>query len=167
VNDHYTVPAYDASIVGGDAAEAFLSDAADGFPRRVFCLRDDWVVWGGPSESPNYSTSGILTGMNVFTASEMRECDRRAIESTASPRLPDGVGGDRARERVRGRTGRRRSREDITILCGTGKHGGDGFVAARIWTSPGCELRVPFWRHADQLQRRCATHFARCKNSWL
>lgn len=101
--------------------------------------------------------------MNVFTAGEMRECDRRTIEEYGIPGVcmmeAAGIalanacfeelgGGD-----VRGRT--------VTILCGKGNNGGDGFVAARYLHNAGVRLRVfLIGCTADDLRGDAQTHFS-------
>ncbi|MBC8140468.1 MAG: NAD(P)H-hydrate dehydratase [Armatimonadetes bacterium] len=81
--------------------------------------------------------------MNVFTAKEMRECDRRVAEEYGLPSVclmeaagialadacAEELGGD-----VRGKT--------ITVLCGKGSNGGDGFVAARHLLTRGAKVVV-------------------------
>lgn len=81
--------------------------------------------------------------MNVFTASEMRECDHRATAEYGLPSvcLMEAAGialADACAEElsgsVRGKT--------ITVLCGKGNNGGDGFVAARHLLARGARVVV-------------------------
>jgi NAD(P)H-hydrate epimerase len=65
----------------------------------------------------------------VVTAAEMREADRRAIEDLGVPGLTlmENAGAavaNAARERFAGAA-------RVTVICGKGNNGGDGFVAAR------------------------------------
>lgn len=100
--------------------------------------------------------------MNVFTASEMRECDRRAIEEYGIPGVclmesagialanacAEEMGGD-----LRGKS--------VTLLCGKGNNGGDGFVAARYLHNAGVRVRVFLVDcTADDLRGDAKTHFA-------
>ena len=69
----------------------------------------------------------------VFTAEEMRRLDRRAIEELGIPgaTLMENAGRGAADAIVKAFPGLSRSRRPVTIVCGKGGNGGDGFVAAR------------------------------------
>ncbi len=99
--------------------------------------------------------------MNVFTAGEMRECDRRAMENYGIPGIclmeasgvaltnacVEELGGE-----LRGKT--------ITILCGKGNNGGDGFVAARHLMARGAVTRLFLFGITDgDLLGDAAAHF--------
>lgn len=81
--------------------------------------------------------------MNVFTASEMRECDRRAIEEYGIPSvcLMEAAGIALANACVEELGGDVRDKF-IVVLCGKGNNGGDGFVAARHLDSRGAYVYV-------------------------
>jgi NAD(P)H-hydrate epimerase len=78
--------------------------------------------------------------MKILTASEMRETDRLTIERFGIPSttLMENAGSAFARFVLREFSEARR----ITVLCGKGNNGGDGFVAARHLANAGCKLTV-------------------------
>ncbi|RYG73780.1 bifunctional ADP-dependent NAD(P)H-hydrate dehydratase/NAD(P)H-hydrate epimerase, partial [bacterium] len=80
--------------------------------------------------------------MKVFTAREMRECDRRTIEDYGVPGIclmeAAGIALVRAVQEELGSI----SGQTITILCGKGNNGGDGFVAARHLLSEGATVHL-------------------------
>jgi hydroxyethylthiazole kinase-like uncharacterized protein yjeF len=78
--------------------------------------------------------------MKILTADEMRAVDRRTVEQfgVASLVLMENAGGAVARLVLRDYAACRR----ITVLCGAGNNGGDGFVAARHLREAGCEVSV-------------------------
>lgn len=100
--------------------------------------------------------------MNVFTASEMRECDRRAIEEYGIPGvcLMEAAGialADACMEELGGNVRGKK----ISILCGTGNNGGDGFVAARHLLARKAQVFVYLLGgDSDALSGDAATHFA-------
>ncbi len=73
--------------------------------------------------------------MKILTASEMREVDRVMVErfGVASTTLMENAGAAVARFVLREFPGHNR----ITVLCGKGNNGGDGFVAARHLSDAG------------------------------
>ena len=78
----------------------------------------------------------------VFTAAEMRALDARAIEKLGipGPQLMESAGRGAAAAIVREWPPIRGKR--VTILCGKGNNGGDGFVVARHLKSNGARPRV-------------------------
>ncbi len=78
----------------------------------------------------------------IFTASEMRALDARAIEQLGipGPRLMEQAGGGAARVIAREFAPIRAKR--VLILCGKGNNGGDGFVVARRLKTAGARIRV-------------------------
>ena len=78
----------------------------------------------------------------IFTASEMRALDARAIQQLGipGPRLMENAGAGAAQViasefvPIRGKR--------VLILCGKGNNGGDGFVVARRLTARGARVRV-------------------------
>jgi hydroxyethylthiazole kinase-like uncharacterized protein yjeF len=78
--------------------------------------------------------------MKILTASEMREVDRLTSEQfgVASTTLMENAGAAVARFVVNEYPGANR----ITVLCGKGNNGGDGFVAARHLAEFGCAVTV-------------------------
>lgn len=78
----------------------------------------------------------------VFTAAEMRALDARAIEKLGipGPQLMENAGRGAAAVIVREWEPIRGKR--VTILCGKGNNGGDGFVVARHLKGKGARVRV-------------------------
>src|SRR5664279_5082005 len=79
-------------------------------------------------------------GMKILTADEMRATDRRTVEQfgVASLALMENAGSAVARFIVREFAQAKR----ITVLCGRGNNGGDGFVVARHLREAGREVSV-------------------------
>ena len=78
--------------------------------------------------------------MEILTAAEMRETDRRTAEEF-------GVSRDELMERAGAAVARfclkhYESAERVTVLCGKGNNGGDGLVAARYMARRGRSVRV-------------------------
>jgi NAD(P)H-hydrate epimerase len=74
----------------------------------------------------------------LLTAREMGEADRLTVDAgTSVSQLMDNAGRRVAEEIVRRWTPRR-----VTVLCGPGNNGGDGFVAARCLADAGWNVRV-------------------------
>jgi hydroxyethylthiazole kinase-like uncharacterized protein yjeF len=72
--------------------------------------------------------------MKALTAAEMREVDRLTTEQFAIPssQLMENAGraaGDAVWSRIAGRSANEKTR--VSVLCGKGNNGGDGFVVAR------------------------------------
>jgi len=78
--------------------------------------------------------------MKILTAAEMREADRLTVErfGVASLDLMEHAGSAVARFVLAEFPERRR----ITVLCGKGNNGGDGFVAARVLADAGRAVSV-------------------------
>ena len=78
--------------------------------------------------------------MKILTASEMRETDRLTSGQfgVSSTTLMENAGSAVARFVLREFAEQRR----ITVLCGKGNNGGDGFVAARHLAEAGCTVCV-------------------------
>jgi hydroxyethylthiazole kinase-like uncharacterized protein yjeF len=78
----------------------------------------------------------------IFTASEMRALDARAIERLGipGPRLMEQAGAAAARVIAREFSPIRGRR--VLILCGKGNNGGDGFVVARRLKAAGARIRI-------------------------
>ena len=80
--------------------------------------------------------------MKILTAAQMREIDRRTVESCGVPSLllmeNAGVAVVEFLERKFPELGKER----ISILCGPGNNGGDGFVVARQLLQRGVKPRT-------------------------
>ncbi len=79
-------------------------------------------------------------GMKILTADEMRATDRRTVEQfgVSSLSLMENAGSAVARFILREFA----QSNKITVLCGRGNNGGDGFVAARHLREAGREVSV-------------------------
>ena len=88
--------------------------------------------------------------MKIVTAAEMREIDRITTEQFGVPSLTlmENAGNAVARFAVRQYPDARR----ITVVCGKGNNGGDGFVAARKLHEAGRETTVVLLSTADQVK---------------
>ena len=80
--------------------------------------------------------------MNVFTAAQMREVDRRTTEEYGVPslQLMENAGArilEVLLQKYPDLTSRR-----VVLLCGKGNNGGDGFVVARLLAQLGCHPTV-------------------------
>ena len=95
--------------------------------------------------------------MLILTAEEMRAADRATTErfGVASIELMHHAGAAVARLIRREFAECRR----ITVLCGKGNNGGDGFVAARELTAAGRDVRVLLLGYPDDLKGDAKTAF--------
>ena len=79
--------------------------------------------------------------MKVSSVAEMRSLDRKAIEEFGVPEdLLMENAGEAACRVLEGEIGAAGKR--ITLLCGVGNNGGDGFVMARRLHAAGCDVKV-------------------------
>jgi hydroxyethylthiazole kinase-like uncharacterized protein yjeF len=88
----------------------------------------------------------------LVTAAEMREIDRFAIEKIGIPGLllMEHAGmavADRAAEMLSEKAG-----ESVTVVCGKGNNGGDGFVAARLLAEQDLQIQILLIGDPDSLQ---------------
>jgi hydroxyethylthiazole kinase-like uncharacterized protein yjeF len=104
--------------------------------------------------------------MKVLTAEEMREVDRLTTErlGIASLQLMETAGSlaascFAARMREAGLHA-----PAISVLCGRGNNGGDGFVVARHLYPAGGRVRVYLFAGLDDLRGDAATNFQRWRN---
>lgn len=108
--------------------------------------------------------------MKALTAAEMREVDRLTIEryGISGLQLMENAGVEVARfvEKQPVGLGIHRARR-ITILCGKGNNGGDGFVAARHIAKkiPDTEVRVFLFGRFEDLRGDALTNAKRWKES--
>jgi len=99
--------------------------------------------------------------MKALTAAEMREVDRLTTErfGIPSPQLMEAAGKHVADAVLREFTPELPQR--VTILCGKGNNGGDGFVAARYLKDVGINPRVCLFSDPRELRGDAAANFAR------
>jgi len=97
--------------------------------------------------------------MKITTAEEMRAIDRRSSEEYGVPSLDlmEAAGSACAQMALASFPGARR----VTILCGKGNNGGDGFVAARKLQEAGCAPRVLLFAAAGELKGDAEAMFHR------
>ena len=86
-----------------------------------------------------YRADGLAIAGGV-AALELMEVAGAAIADTVQERWPDGA---------------------VLVLCGPGKNGGDGFVAARLLASAGRRVRLALLGSIDKLDGDAATNAAR------
>ena len=90
----------------------------------------------------------------LLTASEMGEADRLTVEAgTSVSKLMENAGRGVAEE-----ISRRWSARRVTVLCGPGNNGGDGFVAARCLDDAGWNVRVALLGSPDKLVGAARDH---------
>lgn len=83
----------------------------------------------------------------LLTAHEMGEADRLTVDfGTAVSKLMENAGRGVAEEVIRRWSPRR-----VTVLCGPGNNGGDGFVAARCLDDAGWSVRVALLGSLEKL----------------
>ncbi|MEK7293416.1 MAG: NAD(P)H-hydrate epimerase, partial [Nitrospirota bacterium] len=93
----------------------------------------------------------LLYPMKIVTAAQMKELDRRTIAEAKVPGATlmerAGSGMVAAMERAAGSL----SGKTVTILCGKGNNGGDGFVVARVLRKRRAKVRVLLLARPDDL----------------
>jgi hydroxyethylthiazole kinase-like uncharacterized protein yjeF len=97
-------------------------------------------------------------GWPLVTAEEMRALDRYTIETLGVPAeiLMENAGRAVAEEVLRGLS----SADEVSIVCGRGNNGGDGFVAARHLHQLGVDVRVALLGDSSDL---AATNLERAR----
>src|SRR5207253_10153723 len=98
--------------------------------------------------------------MKALTATEMREVDRLTTERYGIPSLQmmEAAGKNVADAILRDFSPAVPRR--VTVLCGKGNNGGDGFVAARHLRAAGISLRLGLCRALPQLRCQAGEHRA-------
>ena len=97
--------------------------------------------------------------MKIVTAAEMREIDRTTCEKYGVPSLTlmENAGDAVARFALRQYPHAKR----ITVVCGKGNNGGDGFVAARKLQEAGRDVTVLLLSSTDQVKGDAAENLKR------
>jgi hydroxyethylthiazole kinase-like uncharacterized protein yjeF len=89
-----------------------------------------------------------------MTVAQMGEADRRTVAAgTPGPQLMHAAGGAVAREIVQ-----RWSTRRVTVLCGPGNNGGDGFVVASELSAAGWQVRVALAGSRERLSGDAKHH---------
>src|SRR5271163_1889796 len=103
--------------------------------------------------------------MKVLTANEMRETDRLTVEQFGVPSLTlmENAGSAVARFVLREFP----EHSKITVLCGKGNNGGDGFVAARKLAEAGLAVTVLLLGDPEDLKGDAKAMFARLPDAPL
>ena len=99
--------------------------------------------------------------MKILTAAEMGAADRRTVEEFGVPLgdLMETAGGAVAGFCLR----RYWAAESVTVLCGKGNNGGDGFVAARVLAGAGWTVRVVLLGRMDEVKVEAAGALGRLR----
>ena len=97
--------------------------------------------------------------MKILTATEMGAADRRTVEEFGTPlgALMEAAGGAVAAFCLRQYPAASR----ITVLCGKGNNGGDGFVAARVLAKAGKTVQVVLLGRGSELKGEALTAWGR------
>jgi hydroxyethylthiazole kinase-like uncharacterized protein yjeF len=100
--------------------------------------------------------------MKILTAEEMGAVDRRTAEEfgVSLGELMEAAGGAVAAFCLRRYPAVRR----VTVVCGKGNNGGDGFVAARVLAGSGLVVRVVLLGRMDELKGEAATALQRLRD---
>jgi NAD(P)H-hydrate epimerase len=99
--------------------------------------------------------------VKITTAAEMRAIDRRAQDEFGIPSLAlmQSAGEAFARACIDALGGSAKNKR-VTLVCGRGNNGGDGFVAARHLAGAGAQVDVFLAGRADELKGDAAVYFA-------
>ena len=103
--------------------------------------------------------------MKVFTAQQMRDFDRAAIEDYGIPSI---VLMENAALRVIEFLEAKfapLSKKKIVVLCGKGNNGGDGLAIARHLVSCGCKINVLLTATKDELKGDALTNYCALENA--
>ncbi len=102
--------------------------------------------------------------MKVLTAAQMREADRRTTEQFGVPSLTLMENAGRGVAEFAASTFPQLAGQRITVLCGKGNNGGDGFVAARLLAERGGRVRVLLFADPDSVQGDAAITLRRWRD---
>ena len=103
--------------------------------------------------------------MRVLSARQMREADRRAIEDVGIPSIVLMENAGRQVVAALQSAFESLATMRVTILCGRGNNGGDGFVAARALSAAGVEPSVALIGESSQLKGDARAMFEALKAS--
>ena len=100
--------------------------------------------------------------MKLVTAEQMRSIDRETIDNQGIPgdQLMENAGRGIA-EKLQGLVIDASSGDTVTIFCGKGNNGGDGFVVGRYLYQAGAKVVVYFIGPLDNLPRDARSNFDR------
>lgn len=111
--------------------------------------------------APSAHGHTLLSPMKIVTAAQMQALDRRAIQEAQIPSLTlmenAGAGLVASMEQVFGSLAGR----TVTILCGKGNNGGDGFVVARLLKRKRARTRVLLMSQPSSMTGDAKTMFRR------
>ena len=89
-------------------------------------------------------------GVSLYTAEQVRELDRLAIEEAAIPGYTlMSRAGEACWQRLQTCWPGARS---VVVVCGTGNNGGDGFVVARLARAAGLQVRLLQMGDAERIK---------------
>jgi ADP-dependent NAD(P)H-hydrate dehydratase / NAD(P)H-hydrate epimerase len=111
-------------------------------------------------------TIGFELGMHaldnaLLTPAEMSVADRAAVAAGVGEAVLMEAAGRAVAEAVASRW----SRRPVTVLCGPGNNGGDGFVAARHLAAEGWPVRLALLGARERLAGAAADHAARYRGA--
>ncbi len=100
--------------------------------------------------------------MKILTAQEMEATDRRTVEKVGVwlETLMEGAGRAVAEFCLR----QYGAALQVVVFCGRGNNGGDGFVAARVLTQAGVQVRVVLLGRVDEVKGEAAAALGRLQS---
>ncbi len=101
--------------------------------------------------------------MRILTAAQMREADRLTTERNSIPSLQLMANAGSGVVEFLQREFPDLTKQRITIICGKGNNGGDGFVVARLLKELGASPRVLLFGAPESLKGDAAMNFERWK----
>ena len=98
-------------------------------------------------------------GMNVVTAEQMRDLDRRAMEEFGMPGVVLMENAGRAVVQIMEQEYGPLRGKQVMIFCGSGNNGGDGFVVARYLKLAHASPHVAFVGKVESLKPDAKVHY--------